>query len=573
MMMSKKTWITFNGEIYNYLELKDELTKSGITFNTSSDTEVILKLYLKEKNIKNFLNKLNGIFAFAIWDSRKKSLLLARDNFGIKPLHFYHDGKNLLFGSEIKSILASNMVSAKLNTQALHDSMNLRYIPGNQTLFKNIHRLDPGTYLEFQNGKIKTTKYYDLKEKITSSKTVHSEEDAISGLQEHFEQSIQRQIISDVPLGVYLSGGLDSSSITYFNRKFRPNDNIPSFTLQFNSEVDEVPDAEIMANFCKTNHHVLPVEIDPIKRMKELIWHLEEPKINALQGYLLAEQVKQHVKVVHGGLGGDELLAGYKYHEFMNLLGHFYKYLPLKSLGHLTRPLSNLIYHTQNLIKPLHFDEYRRGVEMTLAGDPVASYLIPRNVWDFNSNNLTKIYNTNLDHKSLEPVARHFRPLFKENSGGLLSNVLWAEFHTKMINDLLLNDDRVSMAHGVELRVPLLDKDLVEFAFNIPANLKMKKNNTKHLMKSAMEPMLPREIIHKPKAGFQFSSYQQFQAGLKNEFERTLTRERINELGVFNYDYVRSILDAKPSPKLRWHYFLLWQMLGFDTWHKVFIEA
>lgn len=561
-----EVFIIFNGEIYNYKSLKTELLDKGIEFKGNSDTEVILQMYLNSED-NSFIEKLNGIFAFAIWDSRKKKLLLARDHFGIKPLHYYFDGKNLVFGSEIKSILASKIVKPKLNRQALHDSLNVRYIPGEQTLFKNIHRMKPSSYIEYDEGGMKMKEYYSLNSVVVAND--YSQSDIIDGIRSTFEKSVENQLVSDVPVGVYLSGGLDSSAITYYYRKLREESEIPTFTLGFNSEVDEVPDAKIMSDFCKTKQHVFNISNDPLSRMEELIWHTEEPKINAMQGYLLAEQAKQYVKVVHGGLGGDELFTGYKYHEYMNSMGSYYNNLPYGLINKLSSPISSLLSSIQIGSGALLYDEVRRGAEMITASDPVLSYLIPRNAWDNNQKSWDLLYSDNF--KEIQPVRRNYEQYFSKDRD-FLGNVLWAEFHTKMINDLLLNDDRVSMAHGLEVRVPLLDRELVEFAFSIPSKMKMKKGETKHLMKLALKEFLPEKIMNKPKAGFQFSSYQQYISGLKVAVEQRLTKKRVEEIGIFNYSYIRKILDTKPNPQLRWHYFLLWQMLGFDIWHKLFIE-
>jgi len=227
----------------------------------------------------------------------------------------------------------------------------------------------------------------------------------------------------------------------------------------------------------------------------------------------------------------------------------------------------------QNSWGSINSDEYRRGIQMFLSGGESADiYLIPRNVWDIEKENWKMIYNKKYLSKNIKPVRRFFDDYFKNRSVPVLNNVLYAEFHTKMMNDLLLNDDRISMAHGLELRVPLLDKNLVEYAFSIPSEKKLRRGQPKFLMRNSLKDLLPEKIINKPKAGFQFDVHQVYRGGLKNFLTETLTEARVQDQGVFNYSYIKKILSADPSPRLRWHYHFLWLMAGFSLWHDIFID-
>ncbi|HXQ23440.1 MAG TPA: asparagine synthase (glutamine-hydrolyzing), partial [Candidatus Acidoferrales bacterium] len=298
-------WAVYNGEIYNFSDLRRELETQGHRFRSSSDTEVLVHLY--EQHGEAFLPKLDGIFAFALWDSRRRRLLLARDYFGVKPLHYHFDGRTLRFGSEIKALLQDPAVPRTVDFQALHYFLNLRFIPGERTLFAGIRRLLPAHYLVFEDGAARTQRYFELQPEIGPRR---SESYYIDGIRHHLREAVRKQLISDVPLGVFLSGGLDSSSIVAFMSQL-VEEPIKTFCLGFNEPTDELADARVVARHFKTEHHEMSLDADPLRRYPEVIWHAEEPKENILQGYLLAQFARQHVTVVHGGLGGDELFAGY----------------------------------------------------------------------------------------------------------------------------------------------------------------------------------------------------------------------------------------------------------------------
>ena len=561
-------WIVFNGEIYNFQALRKFLQERGHRFRSRTDTEVIIHLY--EEYPADFVKRLDGIFAFAIWDKRKRELLLARDYFGIKPLHYYYNSDLLIFSSEIKGILATGFYRPAPDHQALHDLLNLRYVPGDQTLFKDIRRLPAGTVMRVCDHRFSKNKYYHLPAVSTQHK--RSEQEMSEQIEHLLSASVKKQLVSDVPVGVYLSGGMDSSSLVALQRAHCPQQLISTFTLKFASEADESADAQSVADYFKTDHHVFDAASNPLAKMREVLWHVEEPKINSLQGYILAQNASRFVKVVHGGLGGDELFAGYAYHKYIAMVQGFSNKIPAYLKKNIFPGLSSLVYTLQNRWGPMNLDEYRRGIQMFLAGgDPSAVYLIPRNVWDMDRDNWKMIYNKDFLTGDIQPVRRFFDGYFKEPSTPFLDQILYAEFQTKMMDDLLLNDDRISMAHGLEVRVPLLDKDLVEYAFSIPAEMKLKKGQPKSLMRESFRKHLPERIINKRKAGFQFDVSQQYQMGLRNFLTEILTEPRIREQGVFNYQYIRKILSANPSPRLRWHYFLLWLIAGFSLWSDIFI--
>lgn len=563
----QSVWIVYNGEIYNYAALREELLAKGHCFTTQSDTEVIVHLY--EELGEAAFARLNGIFAVSIWDVKKNKLVLARDHFGVKPLHYYTDGKKLLFCSEVKGILQDNAISRKINRQSLHYFLNLRYVPGNDTLLDGIKRLPPAHYLVYQGGAVQIRQYWRLSAGATQPR---SDKYYADGIFQHLNTAVQRQQVSDVPLGVYLSGGLDSSAITGLAAA-QSNNPINTFSLGFNEPTDELDDARAVAAQFGTQHHESCLSLDPLKALPEVIWHAEEPKVNILQGYLLAGYAREQVKVVLGGLGGDELFAGYDIYSFLQPAQKLHTMTP----HFMQRPfaaLSTLLFTAQNKSGILKHDEYRRGIQMLLsAGDPLQFYLILRNVWDYDKGNYRNLYAEGYQYNDLMRTESAFRPLYDEREGGSVEKLLWTEFHTKMVNDFLLTEDRVSMGRGLEARVPFLDKDLVEFAFSIPAEAKLRNNDKKFIFKQAMSQMLMQQTLKKKKWGFTFSSYHQFTKDLRVTALRVLDAKRIEEQGIFNTAYIQKILNYPPHPRLRWHYFVIWMMVGFQYWYEMFING
>ena len=569
----KSVGIIYNGEIYNYRELRAELVERGCRFHTQSDTEVILKLY--EMDGPDAFALLNGIFAFAILDERggSQKLVLARDHFGIKPLHYWAKNGTFIFASEQKSILLHPAVSREINPQSLHIHMNLRYTQASETLFRDIFRLPPAHFMIIENGDIrKIERFWQLEYQIDYRK---SEADWLAEIPHFIRQAVQRQLVSDVPIGVYLSGGMDSSSIVAMMREVGV-ENINTFTLGFNEPTDELPDAQIVANQFQTNHRTLSMEMNPMRFLPEVIWHAEEPKINLLQGFMMSRFVSEHVKVVLGGLGGDELFSGYDIHNYVFPFNTLHGIVPSAIEKSLLSKIGNLGYQLQTRFAGMASDEYRRGLQMALATGNIAKfYLILRNTWDFDSAHWSKIYAPEfLKKQQLNPVVREFEPLFERNGNiTALDQVYWAELHSKMVNDYLLTEDRMSMANSVEERVPFLDLDLVKFGFTIPAKQKMRFNETKALMRKALQPHLPEKILRKKKWGFTFNPFLQYQKDLKTTAERILTRERIERDGIFNYDYIRAIFDAPPRPRMRWHYNFIWVLMGFYIWKQMYIDS
>lgn len=560
--------VVFNGEIYNYLKIKSNLEASGYIFKTATDTEILVHLY-DQKGLEMF-NDLNGIFAFAIIDKKKNRVVIARDHFGVKPIFYFSKDDFLLFGSEAKAILSHPSVPRKRNNHAIHLLSNLRYVQSNQTLFKDINHVPPGSYLLYENERIVIKRYFQFNPSIQKM----SYNEAKEGILEKLKKAVKTQLISDVPIGVYLSGGMDSSSLVAMMSDLGIDD-IRTFTLGFNEPTDEFESAQIIADQFDTEHYTMNLDLNPMKYFPNVIWHSEVPKINLLQGYIMSNFVSKHVKVVLGGMGGDELFAGYDIHGILYALQSLSDWVPKSIENFIGAPIGNFLSIMQRKTGIMKWDEYRRGLQTVLAsGNILKQLLILRNVWDHEESVLKEIYTDEFRLKRLPKVESEFSELAESlDNSTTMEKVFEIEFHSKMVNDYLWTEDRMSMAHSIEERVPFLDRDLVDFAFSIPADLKMKGNRKKSLFRSAMSTMLPEQIINKKKWGFTINPYLQFQKDLKHTVEKVLTQRFIENQGIFNYRYIRSILDYKPNPKLRWHYNFLWILTGLAIWEKMFINT
>lgn len=557
--------VVYNGEIYNHRELRGQL--SSYPFRTRSDTEVLLAAY--DRWGVDFPKVLNGIFAFALWDSGRRRLLLARDPFGVKPLHVHINKDRIAFASEIKSLLSLPDVQAEVDYQALHDFMNVRYVPGTSTLFAGISRLEPGHTLAAGENGIEDRKYFDFQPRVEADV---SEGEWCDRIVSAVKCAVNRQMMSDVPLGVYLSGGMDSSALVAMMHALGVPE-ILTFSLGFNEPTDELADAAIIAERFGTKHFPSVIDPEPLQLMEKVLWHVEEPQVNMLQGYTMAEHAAKQVKVVLGGLGGDELFAGYVTNVYLKHSIWGQRAIPKCIQNCLLSPLSRSAYRLGSRFD-LRWEEYRRGIQlMCAAGAPERFYSILRNVWDHDPEVSRLLYGERMISRERLLVVRHFDPYFRHGAhSDILTDSLWLEFNTKMIDDFLLSEDRVSMAHGLESRVPFLDLDLVKLAFSIPVKLKMRGSETKSLFRKALSAHLPEPILKKKKWGFSFNPYYQFRKDLKIAVRERLTRQEVEELGFFNYEFIEKILKHPPHPRLRWHYFMIWIMLGFHQWHDIFIK-
>ncbi len=554
--------VVYNGEIYNYPELRQQVLARGHVLRTHCDTEILPHLY-EEEGI-GFAARLNGIFAFALFDRSRRRLFLVRDPVGVNPLVYALRDGRLAFGSEAKAILASGLVGAELDEASLHLTMNVRYVPGERTFFRDIRRLAPGHVLEFTDGRARVSTYTTID---WTPDTRLGEADWIDGIRAHYQAAVKRQLLSDVPVGVSLSGGIDSSSIVAMLRRGESG-TIKTFTLGFDEPWDELDDARFVAETFETDHHETVLHEPALAYLGDAIRHTEEPKVNSLQLYLLHRYIGEHVKVVLSGLGGDELFAGYDFYRYLERSRRLEAGLSGAVIRAASPALDWVAGRAAAAGRP-QADLYVRGLEWVASSDDHArQYLLLRNAWDFNRSLLHRVYTREFVDR-LQTATRDDFDAYFDGNGSCLGRALRAEFSTKMVSDLLHNENTMSMAHSVESRVPLLDLELVRFAARIPDDIRF-RGGPKGLLKKALTGVLPEQVLTKKKWGFTFDPVEQYKKDLRSLALEVLTPDRLRSSGVFNPEFVRRVLDAKPHPRLRWHYFMLWQMIGVELWRDIF---
>lgn len=555
----------FNGEIYNYRELKKELIKNGHVFKTETDTEVLVHLF-EEEGIA-MASRLRGMFAIAIWDRKNKKLHLIRDHVGKKPLYYFRKDKSVYFSSEYKAFIDLKNFTPSMDLESLHYLLNLRWLPNGKSLMRGVEQVYPGEIVSIDHIGIKKERYWSPK--ISHNLTMRVEEHEENILQ-LLSQSVSRRLVSDVPVGIFLSGGIDSSAILSLMAA-QSSSPVRSFSLGFGNENDETLEAEQTANYYGAQHTNYMVDENPLRYLKQSIWHTEVPKVNAVQVYLLSKFAREEVKVVMSGLGGDELFGGYDNYLFIKYAGHLAD-IPLSSLGDTLRGLTFRALGSGN---NLSMDQVRRGLEMGLSfGKRENFYSILRNAWDVDAKMCEQIYHKNLtDIQKKYSVSSIFSSYLNSNESDFLSQVMLCELREKLVGDQILVEDRNMMAHGLEGRAPFLDVDLIEYANSIPPGLKINLlGGRKDILKKSLRKTLPSFVFERQKKGFAFDPVKQFTRDLRPIANEVLTSQRVEEMGLFNYAYIRRILDHPPCAALHWHYWLLWTMVGIVYWDDLFIK-
>lgn len=488
-------WIVLNGEIYNYRQLRRYLLDRGHTFKTESDTEVIVHLY--EDLGPRCVEKLRGMFAFAIWDERQRSLILARDRVGIKPLYYYKGDEFLAFGSEIKSILALPDVKREILPETIDRFLTFYYLPGEETMLKNIRKLPPGHYLIAQNGTTRIHQYWDLD--FAKSGENLSPAELQNRLVEMLAQSVELHMMSDVPVGFLLSGGVDSTAMLSFASE-KTEQHLSSYTVGFNREgvVDERPYARLAASTFGTTHRettISPREF--MDFMPKYVWHMEEPVCEppAIALFYVSKLASKYVKVLISGEGGDEAFAGYS--NYRNLFWFERMRSLLRSLNAPVPVLSGL----NSMLKSKTIAKYIGLLDSTFEEYYYSRTSSPLQYFN---RQFPRLYRSDLASRtdkarSLEPV-RQCHTAAKNYS--LIDKMLYIDTKTWLPDDLLIKADKMTMANSVELRVPFLDHVLLEFAASLPDYQKVNRFTTKYIAKEALRSRVPQKILHRKKAGF-----------------------------------------------------------------------
>jgi len=485
----------FNGEIYNYLELRKDLQERGHHFQTSSDTEVIVHAY--EEWGDDCPKKLRGMFAFAIWDKEKERLFIARDRIGKKPLYYYQDGQKLIFGSEIKSILQAEKIPCKLNAQILDTFLTLGYVPAPYTMFNGIFKLPAGHTLTLDNGNCRISQYWDLEYKTGSAVTLADYREQLRHL---LEESVRLRLMSDVPLGAFLSGGIDSSIIVGLMSRMM-NQPVDTFSVGFEeSELNELPFARIAAQAFETRHHEIFVNTCSPELIEQIVWHLDEPVADpaAVPTYLVSKLARQTVKVVLTGEGGDELFAGYDYYK-VDRWARRYQVLPTqlrqKALPALAKSVNTLLgrdrYHDRTIWYWGLPPESQMAAWVAIFTDAEKEKLY--------SHELRRQLQQDQKNGAGAVFSRFYQRHAEQDN---LHRMLYIDAKVWLPDDLLMKVDKTSMANSIEARTPFLDHHLFEFVATIPPDLKLNGSISKFILKEVAKEILPEKIINRPKQSF-----------------------------------------------------------------------
>lgn len=512
----------FNGEVYNYLELREQLQKRGHTFTTASDTEVIVHLY--EDMGEECVHQLRGMFAFAVWDKRHRRLFIARDRLGIKPL-YYHTviGKQLVFGSEIKSILRHPKVKASLDLDALNNFLSLKYVPAPQTMFEGIKSLPPGHTLSCDSHGINIRQYWDLS--FTNNDHPRQREEVYAEqLEELLRESIKLRLRSDVPLGAFLSGGIDSSTIVALMSQIMDKP-VKTFSVGFKQEngiTDELPYASLIAQQYKTDHHEIIITArDFVDMAEKVIWHLDQPIADqaTVATYMVSKLASQHVKMVLTGEGGDELFAGYARYSGERL-SPLFRLIPksIKSLAQMVNNRTTGLRRQRIALNALcQVDEAQRFATWF----PL-----------FNHDSKQALLTPDLQNKfnGIAGNQAFAQQLARTDATEPLNRMLYVDTKLWLPDYLLLRADKLSMAASLEARIPILDHKLVEFAASLPPNLKLKNLTRKYLLKKSGRKLLPKIIIDRKKKGFPIPIYKWMENEARPLIYDTLSPAAINIL-------------------------------------------
>lgn len=551
-------WIVFNGEIYNFPDLRRELLAKGHLFRTRSDTETVVHAY-EEWGTASFA-KLNGMFGFALWDSHTRELFLARDPFGVKPLYYAeHDGR-LLFGSEIKALLADADIPREVNPAALDEFLTLTFVPSPNTLFAGIKKLPPGHFLRIAPDGSSLQRFY-FSHLVHEKKT---EAEWLELLKSGVESAIQRQMISDVPVGVMLSGGMDSAVVATLMRRFSGNP-VQSFTVGFEGDFDqnELAAARRSAEIIGTEHHEIVVSSSQYAEFLPLsLWHLEEPiaTTSALAFYWICRLASRHVKVVLTGQGADEPFAGYGRH-FGEYYGGWYRQIPYFLRRHLFTSVVDLLPRNEQLKRAVH------SLDIT---DPLARMTQVYTIFDFNLKK--RLYRNGLADATQSDVCQS-AALWQNDARELdgFSQMLYVDARFSLPDNLLMYGDKMAMAASLEARVPFLDLELMALVESMPPQMKIRGRVQKYLLKRAAPAWIPREIIRRKKIGFATPMDQWFGGELRNYIGDQLLATDSACRQYFEPATIESMIVAheKRHNDYKRH---LFSLLTFELWHKRFIR-
>lgn len=556
-------WIAYNGEIYNFKELRIELEEKKHIFKSNTDTEVIIHLY-EELGVE-CVKHLRGMFAFAIWDKKNERLFLARDRLGKKPLNYAFRNGNLIFSSEIGPILEDPSISRSVKIESLHNYLSYLYVPYPETMFEGINKLAPAHILVWEKGEIKIEKYWSLS---YAKKIKIPQEEYCQRILDLFTDAIKSRLISDVPLGVFLSGGIDSSAVVALMSKVL-NRPVKTFSIGFNeASFNELRYARIVAKAFSTEHKEYVVTPKALDILPKLIRHFGEPfaDSSSIPEYYLSELARKDVTVALSGDAGDELFAGYDRYAANKLAG-YYSLFPRLFRNRISRFLEKFPESTakKGIIK--------RIKRFTNAGDLPKEKRYAAWVSVFDNMLKGKIYSPRMRERlgNIDSCDYILDAYSKSDAADFIDSTLFVDTMTYLPNDLLVKVDIVSMANSLEVRSPFLDHKLVEFAAQIPSSLKLKGLTTKYILKQALRKLLPKEIIQRRKEGFGVPVSRWFQNEIRDYTYNLLLSKPSIERGYFRPEAIKEMLNEHASGKID-HGQRIWVLLNFELWHQAFID-
>jgi asparagine synthase (glutamine-hydrolysing) len=560
--------VVFNGEIYNCLELKKDLEAKGYRFKTRSDTETIVHGY--EEWGEDFVQKLRGMFAIVLWDSRNQKLLLLRDRVGKKPL-YYHLGKDrIIFASEIKALISDQSIPREIDPIALDSYLSFGYVPSPLSIFKAIRKLAPAHIAVCRPGHYSVRQYWHLD--MGNETVSRSEEDVLEELKTLFDEAVRLRLISDVPLGAFLSGGVDSSAVVASMACLVENGPVKTATIGFSDKAfDELEYARVVARRYQTDHTEFVVNPDALGVLEEIVWHLDEPfaDASAIPTYYVSKMARQKVTVALSGDGGDEIFAGYINRYYMNRLEdrirkdlpHFVKHNILGAMGELY-PKADF------LPRPLRLKRFLSNLSRTFEQAyfrDMSFYFLPEMK--------EKLYRSEFksavkDFNALDILGDHFKV---NQNPDITSRAQYVDIKTYLPEDILVKVDRMSMAHSLEVRAPILDHKLIEYVGSLPSNLKLKGRKSKYIFKKMLEDRLPPGILYRRKQGFSIPLASWLRNEMKGFAEMTLFSSQNRLSTFFNLKYIEDLWRRHLSGRQDYAY-PLWGLMMFSLWERRFLD-
>ena len=562
--------IVFNGEIYNHWEIRKRLEKKGYLFNSTSDTETLLNGWCEWG--KESINYLNGIFSFSIFDKKQKKIFIVRDQFGVKPLYVYHKNDKIAFSSEIKALLNIEDFDSSINLKSVVNYLTFLWSPGHQTMYKNVQKLLPGELLEIETKTLRVEKIIYKNKAIFNGEYLNlSEKEWVEKIDDQLNQSIEKQLLSDVPIGFFLSGGLDSSLIVAIAKSQKPNNQLNCFTIDQYKEsksdgfTDDLPYAKKVAKYCDISLNIIDSRSNWIDSFDKMIWNLDEPQADLAPINLMAIShfaKNLGIKVLIGGTGGDDIFSGYRRHQAMVFNSHLKK-IPDSFLKIFSFIIQNIPFSNVN-IKRL------KKLSRDWGEDNLTQFMgyfnwLPSNhfIYDLFSKNAKKEV---LDY---DPYIYGKSLLIKNTNLSDIDQMLLLEQNTFLVDHNLNYTDKLSMSEGVESRVPFLDPDLVKLAGQIPQKFKIKNQVPKYILKKVAEKYLPRDVIYRSKTGFGAPVNQLIKNQFKPIIEKELNKDKLKNDGIFNPQKIEQIISNNSGKKNDFNYTIL-SLLAMQSWLKQF---